>query len=104
MNIGIKKGDRVKVLSGKDRGKEGRVLKALPKSRKIVVEGINVHFRFARPKRRGEKGQRLEIPAALSVSKAILVCPHCARPTRVAHSMNNQKNFRKCKRCGKLIN
>lgn len=102
--LSIKKGDRVKVLSGKDRGKEGQVTKTFQENRKVVVEGLNVHFRFSRPKKSGEKGQRLEIPAAMSVSKVMLICPHCGKPTRIAHDNTGEKNFRKCKKCGKLIN
>lgn len=102
--MNLKKSDRVKVLSGKDRGKEGPVIRTLPEAGKIVIEGLNVHFRFSRPKRSGEKGQRLEIPAPISAAKVMLVCPHCGKPTRIAHEKNNEKNFRKCKKCGKLIN
>ncbi|MBI2356302.1 MAG: 50S ribosomal protein L24 [Candidatus Doudnabacteria bacterium] len=103
-HLNVKKGDRVKVLSGKDRGKEGQVIRTLPQDAKVMVEGVNVHYRFARPKRRGEKGQRLEFPAAMPAAKVMLVCPHCGKPTRIAHEKNNEKNFRKCRKCGKLIN
>lgn len=101
--MNLKKGDRVKVLAGKDRGKEGQVIKMLLENQKVVVEGVNMHFRFSRPKRSGEKGQRLEIPAAMPVAKLMLICPHCGKPTRVGHEASGEKNFRKCKKCGKLI-
>ena len=102
--MAIKKGDRIRVLTGKDRGREGLVVRTIPQEQKLVVEGINLHFRFARPKRAGEKGQRLEVPSALSLSKVMLVCPHCGKPTRVGHELSGEKNFRKCKKCAKLIN
>jgi large subunit ribosomal protein L24 len=99
----IKKGDEVKILAGKDKGRTGKVLEAFPKELKAVVEGVNIKVRFARPKRKGEKGQRMELPAAMSASKLMLVCPNCGRPTRVSHQQNNQGNFRQCKKCKKAI-
>jgi large subunit ribosomal protein L24 len=99
----IKKGDEVKVLAGKDKGKSGKVLDVHPKDNRVVVEGVNIRVRFSRPKRQGDKGQRLELPAAMNVSKVILICPHCGKPTRVGHEINDQGNFRKCKKCGRII-
>lgn len=78
----IRKGDTVKVLAGKERTKTGKVLEVFPKTARLVVEGLNIHVRFSRPKKKGEKGQRLELPAAMNVSKVMLVCPNCGKPTR----------------------
>lgn len=103
MTLHIKKDDTVKILSGKEKGKTGKVLKVLPKNGKVVVEGMHIHIRFSRPKRRGEKGQRMEIPSAINVSKVMLVCPHCGKPTRVAHEVTGNDRFRKCKNCNKVI-
>ncbi len=100
----IKKGDEVKVLAGKDKGKSGKVLEVLPKDAKVVVEGLNIAVRFSRPKQQGQKGQRMELPAPMHVNKVMLVCPHCGKPTRVGHESKDNGNFRKCKQCGKLIN
>ena len=102
-SLNIKKGDTVKVLSGKDKGKTGKVLEVFPGTRKIVVEGLNIHVRFSRPKKQREKGQRLELPAPLTISKLMLICPACGKPTRIAHEVNERGNFRKCKHCLKLI-
>jgi large subunit ribosomal protein L24 len=102
--LNIKKGDEVKILAGKDRGKTGKVLEVSPKTEKIVVEGLNISVRFSKPKRQGEKGQRMELPSAMPVGKVMLVCPHCGKPTRVGHDLSDKGNFRKCKKCGKLIN
>jgi large subunit ribosomal protein L24 len=99
----IKKGDEVKVLAGKDKGRTGKVLDVHPKDRRVVVEGINIHTRFSRPKSQGDKGQRLELPAPMDVSKVILICPHCGKPTRVGHELNDQGSFRKCRQCGRII-
>lgn len=101
--LSIKKGDTVKLLSGKDRGKTGKVLEVDPKGFRIIVEGANIHVRFQRPKKQGEKGQRLELPGAFNLSKAMLICPHCGKTTRIGHEVTKQGNLRKCKKCGKLI-
>lgn len=90
----IKKGDTVKVLAGKEKGKTGKVLEVFPNARRLVIEGLNIHVRFSRPKKQGEKGQRLELPAAMNASKVMLLCPHCSRPTRLGL---------KCKHCGREI-
>jgi large subunit ribosomal protein L24 len=103
ISLDIKKGDTVKVLSGKEKGKTGKVLEVLPADRKVIVEGMNIHVRFSRPKRQREKGQRLELPAPMIISKLMLICPACGKPTRIAHEVNERGNFRKCKHCHKLV-
>jgi large subunit ribosomal protein L24 len=103
INRNIKKGDQVKVLAGKDKGKTGKVLEVLPESGRVVAEGLNIHIRYSRPKRQNEKGQRMEIPGGMPVSKVMLVCPHCGKPTRVGHEITDSGKFRKCKKCGKTI-
>jgi len=102
--LNIKKGDEVKVLAGKDKGKTGKVIEVRPKISKIVIEGINISVRFSRPKKQGQKGQRMELPSPMPLGKVMLVCPHCGKPTRVAHTITENGNFRNCKHCGKLIN
>jgi large subunit ribosomal protein L24 len=101
--MNLKKGDEVKILSGKDKGKTGKILEVVPKKEKIVVEGVNIKVRFSRPRRGGEKGQRMELPAPLTASKAMLVCSSCGKPTRIGHTVNEQGNLRKCKKCGRII-
>ena len=103
MTMNIKKGDMVKILSGKEKGKSGKVLEVSPKENRLTVEGLNIRVRFSKPKRQGEKGQRLELPAALNVSKVMLICPSCGRPTRVAHELSDNGKLRKCKHCGKVM-
>jgi large subunit ribosomal protein L24 len=103
-SLNIKKNDIVKVLAGKDRGKTGKVLEVSPKLGKVVVEGLNISVRFSRPKRQGEKGQRMEMPAAMPAGKVMLICPNCGKPTRVGHDVSDKGNFRKCVKCGKQIN
>lgn len=101
--MNVKKGDSVKILSGKEKGKSGKILEVFPKDNRLTVEGLNIRVRFSRPKRQGEKGQRLELPAAMNASKVMLLCPHCGKATRVGREVTENGNFRKCKQCGKVI-
>ena len=103
IRMNIRKGDTVKVLSGKEKGKSGKVLEVFPKRMRVAVEGLNIRVRFSKPKRQGEKGQRLELPAAMPVSKVMMVCPHCGKPTRVGRELTANGILRKCKKCGKAI-
>jgi len=99
----IKKGDQVKILSGKDRGKQGKVLRVMPKEDKVVVENINIRKKHVRPRREGEKGQIVEIPAPLHISNVALICTKCGKPTRVGFRFEENKKVRYCKKCQKVI-
>lgn len=101
--MNIKKNDKVVVLSGKDKGKEGKVLEANPSAKKVVVEGINVATCHVKPRKQGEEGGiiRREIP--MYASKVMLVCPKCGKATRVGHKTVDGKNVRICKKCGETI-
>ena len=98
--MNIKKNDKVVVLSGKDKGKEGKVLTAMPAEKKVVVEGVNVATCHVKPRKQGEEGGivRREIP--MYVSNVMLVCPKCGKPTRVASKVEDGKKVRVCKKCG----
>lgn len=98
----IKKGDKVKVLLGKDRGKEGKVEKVLIKKGKVFVERINLYKKHVR--KMGEiEGGIIEIPKPLDISNVALVCPECKKVTRVGHKVEGGVKMRVCKRCGKEI-
>jgi large subunit ribosomal protein L24 len=99
----IRKGDNVKMLSGKDRGKTGKVLRVLPKVRKAVVEGLNIAKKHVRPRRQGEKGQRVSVPAPVDISNLALICPKCSKPTRVGYKLTEKNKFRICKKCGSEV-
>ena len=99
----IKKGDQVLVISGKYRGKKGKVIRALPKKEKIVVEGVNIVKKHVRPRRAGEKGQIVQMPAPLHVSNVKLICPHCKKATRVGYKIEAKKKYRICKKCKREI-
>ena len=102
--MSIKKGDVVVVLSGKDKGKQGKVLEAMPADRKVIVEGINVVSRHTRPRKQGEEGGILKKEAAIYACKVQKVCPKCNKPTRPAHKLlADGKKVCVCKKCGAEI-
>jgi len=95
----IKKNDTVKMLSGKDKSKTGKVLNVVPSDLKVVVEGLNIVKKHVKPRREGEKGQRVEVPRRVDISKVMLICPKCSKATRVAIKMEGGKKLRVCKKC-----
>lgn len=100
----VKKGDTVVILSGKDKGKRGKIIEALPKKAKIVVEGVNKVKRHAKPTQKTPQGGILVKEAAMHSSKAMLVCPACDKPTRIHKSaLASGKLARTCKKCGEII-
>ncbi|MEK7520359.1 MAG: 50S ribosomal protein L24 [Patescibacteria group bacterium] len=99
----IKKDDNVVVITGKDRGKTGKVLQVLPRAEKVVVQALNMRTLHRRPRRQGEKGQTLSKESPLAASNVMLVCGKCARPTRVGYRVDESgKKSRICKRCGTI--
>ena len=96
----VKKGDNVVVLSGKDKGKQGKVLGTVPADLKVVVEGINMVTCHVKPRRQGEQGGIVKREAAIAACKVQVVCPKCSKGTRVAHKIEGDKKVRVCKHCG----
>ncbi len=102
--MSIKKGDTVVVLSGKDKGKEGKVLEVMPDSRKVVVEKVNVVTRHTKPRKQGEQGGLVKKEAPLYACKVMRVCPKCKKPTRPASKLTAKgERVRVCKKCGAEI-
>ena len=99
----VKKGDLVLITAGKDKGRTGKIIKSFPKDLKILVEGINLKKKHVRPKRDGEKGQVVEIPAALNVSNVKVICPKCGKATRVGYASEKNIKNRICKKCKQTI-
>jgi large subunit ribosomal protein L24 len=95
----IKKGDTVKILSGKDRGKTGTVLHAFPKASRVSVEGVNLYKKRSRPKRQGQKGETVMVVRPMHISKVMLVCKVCKRPARIGHRIEGGSRVRYCKKC-----
>ena len=100
MAMNVKKGDTVVVLSGKDKGRKGKVQRTVPSEAKVVVEGINMVTCHTKPRRQGEEGGIVRREAALYASKVQVVCPKCGKPTRVGHKVEGGKKTRVCKKCG----
>jgi len=103
MAMNVKKGDTVVVLSGKDKGKQGKVLGTVPSEDKVVVEGVNMVTCHVKPRKQGEQGGIVNREAALYASKVQVVCPKCKKGTRVAHKIENGKKTRVCKHCGAAL-
>ena len=96
----IRRDDTVVVLSGKDKGKKGKVLKADPKNAKVIVAGVNVASRHRKPRNQQEEGGIIKMETPIYVSKVQVVCPKCGKATRVGHSVKDGKSVRVCKKCG----
>ena len=102
--MNIRKDDTVIVLSGKDKGKQGKVLKADPKNGKVVVEGVNVASKHQKPRRQGEEGGIIKMETPIYACKVMRVCPKCGKPTRTAYSiLADGSKTRVCKKCGENI-
>lgn len=100
----IKKGDTVKIITGKDKGKKGKVLQVFVSEGKLVVEGYNLLVKHTRPKREREKGQRVQFSAPLPISNVMLICPKCSKPTRLgAQKEGDNKKVRICSKCHGVI-
>ena len=97
----IKKGDQVQIITGKDRGKQGVVLRVLPDEHRVIVKGANMMKRHMKAKREGEKGERVEKEAPTHISNVMLVCPHTGKPTRVGYAIEGGEKVRVSKRSGK---
>ena len=102
--IRLKTGDKVVVLSGKDKGKEGKIVAVSPKEGKLIVEGVNMVSKHVKPRRAGEEGGIVKTEGALYACKVQLVCPKCGKATRIAHKIaEDGKKKRSCKKCGEVL-
>ena len=99
----IKKGDKVVVLSGKDKGKTGEVVRAMPKEMKVVVAGVNVHARHRKPSQLNPQGGIERKEAPLHVSKVAIADPKTGQPTRVRFEEREGKKVRVAVKSGELI-
>lgn len=98
--MNVKSNDTVIVLSGKDKGKIGKVIKAMPAEGKVIVEGVNVAKRHQKPRRQGETGGIIKVETPIYACKVMRVCPKCDKPTRPAFAFKDGKKVRVCKKCG----
>ncbi|MEK7482363.1 MAG: 50S ribosomal protein L24 [Patescibacteria group bacterium] len=99
----IKKGDQVLIISGKDKGRKGKVIDVLKDENRIAVDAINMRKKHVKAKKSGDKGQVISKPAPLAISNAQLVCPKCGQPSRIGYKTEAGKKFRVCKKCSSEI-
>lgn len=100
----IKKNDTVTVISGKERGKKGKVLKVFPDAKGIIVEGLNYLVVYNRPTQENPKGGLSKVESKLQVSNVQLICPKCSKPTRVGYQFLADKTKQRiCKKCNEII-
>lgn len=104
VNMRIKKGDMVAIISGNDAGKHGRVISALPREGRIVVEGVNVRKKHVRPRRQGQKGEIVSVPLPIQSSRALRYCGSCKRGVRLEFRIGGsgrKEGF--CRKCGGVL-
>ncbi|XLQ20306.1 MAG: 50S ribosomal protein L24 [Candidatus Moraniibacteriota bacterium] len=99
----IKKGDKVEILAGKDRGKRGEIIMVNPKALKVTVKKLNMITKHVKPKQMGQKGERVTVESPMDISNVALVCPHTDKPTRVGFKVNEGSKVRVSKKSGKEI-
>lgn len=100
----LKKGDTVKAMRGKDKGRSGKIEKVFPKLNKVLIPGLNVFKKHARPRSEKEPGGIIEVVKPLPVLNVALVCPKCSQTTRVAYRIDKSgKKYRMCKKCSANI-
>lgn len=95
----LKKGDNVKIMSGKDRGRTGVIMTAFPDSDRITIDGLNVFKKRSKPRKQGEKGQVVAVSRPMAASKVMIVCPNCKEPTRLGSRTEGNRKVRYCKKC-----
>lgn len=100
MTLNIRKGDNVLVIAGKDKGKKGKVLVAMPKDNSVIVSGVNIIFKHKKAKSAQEKSAIVKKEGKIDVSNVQIICPACNKATRVAHGVDGEKSYRKCQKCG----
>lgn len=96
----VKKGDQAVVISGKEKGKKGKVSQVIPTTGKVVIENVNVVSRHKKPRSAQEKGGIMKKAAPIDASNVMVVCPACGKATRVAYKVIDGEKARVCKKCG----
>mgnify|MGYP001572247909 CR=1 FL=1 len=99
----IKKGDNVKILLGKDRGRDGKIERVLSKDKKVLVGGVNLVKRHIGKKVTGQEGTVLELPKPINISNVAFICPNCKKPTRLGFKIAGKVKSRICRKCGKEV-
>jgi large subunit ribosomal protein L24 len=97
--VSIRRDDEVQVVSGKDRGRRGRVVRVLPREGRIMVEGVARAKKHSRPSKRRQQGGIIDIEQFLDISNVQVVCKSCGQPTRVGYRIDGDEKIRVCKKC-----
>ncbi len=104
MGLSIKRDDNVLVVTGKNKGKRGRVISVIPKKQKVVVDGVNVQKKHMKPNSQNQQGGIIEKSAPLYTSNVMLVCPKCDKPTRIGNTvLEDGRKLRSCKKCKEVM-
>jgi large subunit ribosomal protein L24 len=101
--VHVKKEDNVYVLSGKNAGKTGKVLKVMAEDGRVIVEGVNMSVKHKKPRGRSQQGGIINQESAISSSNVMLVCGKCKRPSKTGSRIENGAKVRYCKACGETI-
>lgn len=101
MGLHVRKDDQVIVITGKDKGKKGKVLSADPKNNKVIVEGVNMATKHKKPRSQTQPGGIIHQEAPINASNVMIICPKCGKPSRMGHMTDGEGvNARVCKKCG----
>jgi large subunit ribosomal protein L24 len=104
MSLHIKKNDSIVVISGKEKGKRGRVLSVSPSKESLIIEKINMIKRHMKPSRKHAQGGIIEKESSIHMSNVMMICPKCAKPTRIGNtSLQGGKKVRVCKKCREVM-
>ena len=95
----IKKGDKVKIVAGKDRGREGVVERVYPRQNKVLIAGVNIYKKHVKKSEKMPQGGIVELPRPLALSNIMLICPKCGKQTRVGYNIEGKHKVRICRKC-----
>ncbi len=99
----VKKGDKVLIIKGKDRGKSNKVIKVFPKRHRVIVDSLNMRKKTIRPKKEGESGQVVSVAWPIGMENVMVICHSCEKPTRIGSRIDGNKKVRYCKKCKTVI-
>jgi len=102
--VHVKSGDTVMIMSGKDRGKKGKVMGVSPKEGKVIIENANFVSKHVKPRKMGEPGGIIKAESAIYASKVQILCSRCGKPTRIGHKiLGDGTKERICRKCGESL-
>lgn len=99
----VKVNDKVQVMTGKDKGKIGKVTQILPSMKKVVIDGVNTMYKHIKSQKKGEKGQRVEFNGPVAISNVRIICPRCSKPSRIGWQVSGKEKSRVCKKCKEVL-